>query len=187
MLYETRAILEPYAARLACARRTGALGRDGGVPRRVAERPGVTPAELIDVDRECHEIIWAAAEQPVPHRHPRHAVRPERPAVAHVPRRRRRHVATPSTSTVRSSTPSSTATATAPPSSPPPTSARSTNRSATPSPAASAHPSPAPETPVRSVCFRLPVGASEADSSEGWGCFGVSRGGFGRVGSRSGP
>ena len=27
-----------------------------------AERPGVSPAELIDIDRECHEIIWAAAE-----------------------------------------------------------------------------------------------------------------------------
>ena len=44
MLYETRAVIEPYAARLACARGgRGALGRDGGVPRRVAERPGVRP------------------------------------------------------------------------------------------------------------------------------------------------
>ncbi len=63
MLYETRAILEPYAARLACARgRAGALGGDGGVRSPRAERPGVTPAELIDIDRECHEIIWAAAD-----------------------------------------------------------------------------------------------------------------------------
>ena len=61
LLYETRAILEPYATRLACAaaaRRTGtrwtpALAR--------ADAPGVTARGLIDIDRECHEIIWAAA------------------------------------------------------------------------------------------------------------------------------
>ena len=36
MLYETRAIMEPYAARLACVRGgRRPLGRDGGVPRRV--------------------------------------------------------------------------------------------------------------------------------------------------------
>jgi DNA-binding GntR family transcriptional regulator len=62
MLYETRAILEPYATRLACARgrpdhwsaMAAALAR--------AERPGATSAELIEIDRECHEIVWAAAD-----------------------------------------------------------------------------------------------------------------------------
>ncbi|MGH9133300.1 MAG: GntR family transcriptional regulator [Ilumatobacteraceae bacterium] len=61
MLYETRAILEPYAARLACARgepehwdaMAACLDRAGGQQ--------VSAAELIDIDRECHEIVWAAA------------------------------------------------------------------------------------------------------------------------------
>jgi DNA-binding GntR family transcriptional regulator len=60
-LYETRAILEPYATRLACSRGTpthwsamaAALGGPG---------PATTAAELIDIDRQCHEIIWLAAD-----------------------------------------------------------------------------------------------------------------------------
>lgn len=60
-LYETRAILEPYAARLACGRgkpedweaMAGHLER--------ARRPGVTAADLLDIDRTCHEIVWRAA------------------------------------------------------------------------------------------------------------------------------
>jgi DNA-binding GntR family transcriptional regulator len=61
MLYETRAILEPYAARLACARGGRAHWEAMAACLSRAERPGVSPAELIDIDRECHEITWAAA------------------------------------------------------------------------------------------------------------------------------
>lgn len=61
MLYETRSILEPYATRLACQRgrpehwsaMAGALQRAG--------RRGVSSDELLAIDRECHEIVWAAA------------------------------------------------------------------------------------------------------------------------------
>ncbi|CAN5647721.1 GntR family transcriptional regulator [soil metagenome] len=62
LLYETRAVLEPYAARLAASRGTeaahwapmvAALDRAG--------RPDVRADELIDIDQRCHELIWAAA------------------------------------------------------------------------------------------------------------------------------
>jgi DNA-binding GntR family transcriptional regulator len=61
MLYETRAMMEPYVARLACRR---------GAPEHWAEmaaviedslRGGIPPEQLLAVDRRCHEIIWAAA------------------------------------------------------------------------------------------------------------------------------
>ena len=60
-LYETRAVMEPYAARLARLR---------GAPRHWDEmaavieeslRGGVAPEQLLAVDRRCHEIIWTAA------------------------------------------------------------------------------------------------------------------------------
>ena len=59
-LYETRAILEPYVMRLACARgraadwdaMAAALGR--------AETSS-TPTQLLEIDRECREIVWSAA------------------------------------------------------------------------------------------------------------------------------
>ena len=61
MLYETRAILEPYAARLACQRgRTEHWTRMREVLES-AKRPGVTPDDLINIDSECHEIVWTAA------------------------------------------------------------------------------------------------------------------------------
>lgn len=62
LLYETRAVLEPYAARLAAARGTesthwapmaAALNR--------ADGNDVGADELIDIDQHCHELIWAAA------------------------------------------------------------------------------------------------------------------------------
>ncbi len=62
MLYETRAVLEPFAIRLACSRAkpehwdrmAEALDRAGS--------PGTTALELIEIDRECHEIVWEAAD-----------------------------------------------------------------------------------------------------------------------------
>jgi DNA-binding GntR family transcriptional regulator len=61
MLYETRAMMEPYAARLAALRGTG---RDWSEMRAVIDgsRSVVGDDEaLLDVDRRCHEIIWAAS------------------------------------------------------------------------------------------------------------------------------
>ncbi len=61
MLFETRMVLEPYAARLAAARGTGehwtamqdALDRVGAA----------TDAEdLMTIDRSCHELMWEAAD-----------------------------------------------------------------------------------------------------------------------------
>jgi DNA-binding GntR family transcriptional regulator len=60
LLFETRAVMEPYAARLACMR---GGDRDWDEMQRVladsADAPG--DAALLDVDRRCHEIIWRAA------------------------------------------------------------------------------------------------------------------------------
>ena len=61
MLYETRAIMEPYAARLATLRGTQADWDEMADVLAQTERPGVTPPELIDLDRQCHEIIWRAS------------------------------------------------------------------------------------------------------------------------------
>lgn len=61
LLYETRATLEPFAMRLACAR---------GEQRHWDEMSEVlshataasTPDELIAIDRRCREIVWEAAD-----------------------------------------------------------------------------------------------------------------------------
>lgn len=61
-LYETRAVLEPYASRLACTRGDA---RHWSTMRDVlghAHQPGVSALELIEFDRRCHEIIWEAAD-----------------------------------------------------------------------------------------------------------------------------
>ncbi len=61
LLYETRAVMEPAAARLAAQRGTA---EDWGEMADVLEhslRPGLAPEQLMDVDRRCHEIIWSAA------------------------------------------------------------------------------------------------------------------------------
>ena len=65
MLFETRTVLEPYAARLAAARGDGehwaamaaALKATGAARTR---RDGASDA-LMAIDRRCHEIMWAAA------------------------------------------------------------------------------------------------------------------------------
>jgi DNA-binding GntR family transcriptional regulator len=61
MLYETRAIMEPYAARLATVRGTQSDWDEMAAVLSLTERPGVEAAELIELDRQCHEIIWRAA------------------------------------------------------------------------------------------------------------------------------
>ncbi len=60
-LYETRSIMEPYAARLACVRGTDADWADMAAVLAETTRPGTTPEQLLELDRQCHEIIWRAA------------------------------------------------------------------------------------------------------------------------------
>jgi DNA-binding GntR family transcriptional regulator len=59
LLYETRAILEPYVTRLACTRGTEAHWAE--IRDVLADARGGAPAELMEHDRRCHEIVWAAA------------------------------------------------------------------------------------------------------------------------------
>ena len=61
MLYETRAILEPYAMRLAAARGKQEHWVAMADNLQNARRPGVTNDELMSIDRKCHEIVWDAA------------------------------------------------------------------------------------------------------------------------------
>ena len=61
MLYETRAILEPYAMRLAAARGKQEHWEAMADNLQNARRPGVTNDELMSIDRKCHEIVWDAA------------------------------------------------------------------------------------------------------------------------------
>ena len=60
LLYETRAMMEPYAARLAARRGTAEHWREMG--EAIDEAATLTDDELLlAVDRRCHEITWAAA------------------------------------------------------------------------------------------------------------------------------
>ena len=59
LLFETRAVMEPYAARLACMR--GSAHDWDEMARVLADSDALEPAALLDVDRRCHEIIWRAA------------------------------------------------------------------------------------------------------------------------------
>ncbi len=63
LLFETRAVVEPYAARLAAVRGTDAHWDEmAGVlanSARIAD-----PSKLLVLDRRCHEIMWSAAENP---------------------------------------------------------------------------------------------------------------------------
>lgn len=62
MLFETRTVLEPYAARLAARR--------GGPETWIAMEDVLAetadnldqPAKLLEIDRRCHELIWQASE-----------------------------------------------------------------------------------------------------------------------------
>lgn len=61
MLYETRAIMEPYAARLATLRGTDGDWSEMADVLAQTEQPDVDPVALLALDRRCHEIIWRAA------------------------------------------------------------------------------------------------------------------------------
>lgn len=61
LLYETRSVMEPYAARLATQRGTTDDWDEMAEVIETSLRPGLAPERLMDVDRRCHEIIWSAA------------------------------------------------------------------------------------------------------------------------------
>jgi DNA-binding GntR family transcriptional regulator len=61
MLYETRSVMEPYAARLAAVRGRGDQWDAMAALIETSLRPGLSPDALMDVDRRCHELIWSAA------------------------------------------------------------------------------------------------------------------------------
>ena len=61
LLYETRAILEPYAMRLACARGTTGAWDDMAASLAGAAADS-SPNELLEIDRRCRELVWAAAD-----------------------------------------------------------------------------------------------------------------------------
>jgi DNA-binding GntR family transcriptional regulator len=60
-LFETRAVVEPYAARLAAKRGTR---QHWDEMARVLDRAGkvADPVKLLMLDRDCHEIMWDAAQ-----------------------------------------------------------------------------------------------------------------------------
>jgi len=60
MLYETRAVLEPYAARLAATRGSDVHWREMEEALRSGQAES-TGKQLLRVDRRCHEIMWDAA------------------------------------------------------------------------------------------------------------------------------
>ena len=62
LLYETRAILEPYVTRLACARGHDQHWAEMREVLQAAGVPGTAAADLMEYDRRCHEIVWAAAD-----------------------------------------------------------------------------------------------------------------------------
>lgn len=61
LLYETRAILEPYAMRLACVR-SDANGWDEMAAVLNGANLSSTPEQLLAIDRRCRELVWAAAD-----------------------------------------------------------------------------------------------------------------------------
>jgi len=61
VLYETRAILEPYAMRLACARGDEVVWDEMATLLEDATDSS-SPVELLEIDRQCRELVWAAAD-----------------------------------------------------------------------------------------------------------------------------
>lgn len=61
LVYETRAMLEPYAMRLACARGTTAHWDAMAAELALASSTS-TAEELMEIDRRCREIVWEAAD-----------------------------------------------------------------------------------------------------------------------------
>ena len=62
MLFETRTVLEPYAARLAAARGTEAHWTAMADALGPSDSSHENSNELMVTDRRCHEIMWEAAD-----------------------------------------------------------------------------------------------------------------------------
>jgi len=60
MLFETRTVLEPYAARLAAARGTAEQWAEMSAELRTTKKAKNNEG-LMAIDRRCHEIMWEAA------------------------------------------------------------------------------------------------------------------------------
>ena len=61
MLFETRAVLEPYTARLAALRGTPEQWDDMEATLERTADPSLDDEDQLALDRRCHEIIWAAS------------------------------------------------------------------------------------------------------------------------------
>lgn len=61
LLFETRAVLEPYAARLAAIRGTDEQWDEMASTLAKTELPGLADVDHLALDRRCHEIIWTAS------------------------------------------------------------------------------------------------------------------------------
>ncbi len=61
MLFETRAVLEPYAARLASLRGTPDDWDEMAEILALTTDPSLDDEDQLALDRRCHEIIWAAS------------------------------------------------------------------------------------------------------------------------------
>ena len=61
MLFETRAVMEPYAARLAALRGSPTHWVEMDVALESHDGSDVTAADHLATDRICHEIMWQAA------------------------------------------------------------------------------------------------------------------------------
>ena len=61
LLFETRAVLEPYAARLAAARGSGEQWDSMEAALAQSTLPNLDHADRLALDRRCHEIIWEAS------------------------------------------------------------------------------------------------------------------------------
>jgi DNA-binding GntR family transcriptional regulator len=59
MLFETRTVLEPYAARLAAAR--GTDSQWDAMADALAATTAADAEQLMSIDRSCHELMWEAA------------------------------------------------------------------------------------------------------------------------------
>jgi DNA-binding GntR family transcriptional regulator len=59
LLFETRTVLEPYAARLAAAR--GTEGHWSGMQEALDTAHSADSGELMAIDHRCHELMWDAA------------------------------------------------------------------------------------------------------------------------------
>lgn len=62
MLFETRTVLEPYAARLAAARGSDRQWAEMATELRTTKKAKGDNEQLMAIDRRCHELMWEAAD-----------------------------------------------------------------------------------------------------------------------------